>query len=200
VAVPADEIRIDVAVETEGTSANEATSENARRMDAVIRALRATGVDGLEMETFGYSLRPQYEVTREIGDTRRIVGYRAENNIRVTFSDLGAAGQILDEAVGAGANQVARLQFVASDTRAGRLQALEEAVRNAREQAEVIAAAMGVSLGMVVEVQGGSSAPGPVGQRMMALESADVATPIEAGDQWVSASVSITYRIREGSR
>lgn len=197
VMVPADQIRIDVAVETEGASANEATSENARRMDAVIQTLRGMNVEGLEIETFGYSLRPEYEVSRENRTTRTIVGYRAENNIRITFAELDRAGRILDGAVGAGANQIARLEFIASDTREARLEALEEAVRSAREQAEVMAAAMGVRLGRALEVQGGSSALAPREQRMMAFEAAEVATPIEAGDQMVSASVSITYRILE---
>jgi hypothetical protein len=34
----------------------------------------------------------------------------------------------------------------------------------------------------------------------MALQAAEVSTPIEAGEQLVSASVSISYRIVEGGR
>lgn len=198
VSVPADQARISFAVETEAPSAREATTQNAQRMDAVMAALRGSGVPGLTIETFGYSLSPEYEMSREVAGTRLIAGYRAQNNIRVTVPDVRAVGGLLDRAIEAGANRVASLQFEASDTREARLRALQEAVASARQQAEAIASAMGVSLGSAVEVQGGASAPAPFAPEM-ALFRADAAapTPIEAGDQTVSAHVTITYRIVE---
>jgi uncharacterized protein len=200
--VPADQVVISFAVETEASSAGEATTLNASRMDAVITALRGSGVSGLRIETFGYALRPEYQMSREVAGTRVIAGYRAQNNIRVTVPDVSAAGGILDRAVEAGANRVASLQFQASDTRAARLQALQEAVANARQEAEAIASAMGVTLGIALQVQGGASAPTPLSPRMAVMYEAEMAapTPIEAGDQTVSANVSITYRIVERNR
>ncbi|MGD2121330.1 MAG: SIMPL domain-containing protein [Gemmatimonadota bacterium] len=198
ITVPADLARISFTVETEGTSAGEATEANAALMDAVIEAIRSIGLDDVDIQTFGYSLRPEYQVSREDTGTRTISGYRVQNNIRVEFSDVDAAGTVLDGAVEAGANRVANLQFVASDTRAARLQALREAVSNAREQAEAIASAMEVELGIALEVQGGASAPDPRSPGgIMLRASAEVATPVEAGDHLVTASVSIKYRILE---
>ena len=196
--VPADEVRISFAVETESASAGEATARNAQLMDTVIGALRGTDVRDLHIETFGYALRPEYEVSRETPGARTISGYRVENNIRVTFSDLDATGDILDRAVEAGANRVTNLEFSASDTREARLRALREAVVSAREQAEAIASAMGVRLGMALEVQGGSSAPGPRSPGATMLRAAaEASTPIEAGELMVSASVTISYEILE---
>jgi uncharacterized protein YggE len=191
--------RISLIVETEGPTAGEATGENARRMDAVIRAIRGLGIDGLDVETFGFTLRPEYEVSRDGSGTRTISGYRVQNNVRVRLPDVDATGRVLDEAVSAGANRVANLQFEASDTRAARLEALGQAVRNAREQAEAIASAMGVSLGPALEVQGGANAPSPFSPGgMMLRASAEATTPVEAGDQLVTASVTIKYHILEG--
>lgn len=199
--VPGDLVRISFAVETEGKTAGDASEENARKMDAVITAVRGTDIPGLEIETYGYSLRPEYQVAREGTGTRTISGYRAENNIRITLPEVDAAGQIMDLAVGAGANRIANLQFEASDTRAARLEALRAAVGNAREQAETIASAMGVRLGPALEVQGGASAPSPRSPGgMMLRASAETTTPIEAGDHLVTASISIKYRILEGGR
>jgi uncharacterized protein YggE len=201
ITVPADLVRISFTVETEGASAGEATEENAGLMDAVIGAIRSMDLPGLDIETFGYTLRPEYRVSREGTGTRTISGYRVENNIRIELPDVDAAGDVLDRAVEAGANRVANLQFVASDTRAARLRALREAVSNAREQAEAIASAMGVELGIALEVQGGASAPNPRSPGgIMLRASAETATPVEAGDHLVTASVSITYRILEGLR
>jgi uncharacterized protein YggE len=200
IAVPADLVRISFTVETEGRTAGEATGGNARLMDAVMGAIRSLDLQGLDIQTFGYNLRPEYQVSREGTGIRTISGYRVENNIRVEIQDVDAVGAVMDRAVEAGANRVASLQFAASDTRAARLEALREAVSNAREQAETIASAMGVGLGIALEVQGGASAPNPRSpDGMMLRAAAEVSTPVEAGDQIVRASVSITYRILEGS-
>ncbi len=197
--VEADRALVSFSVETEGESAREASRRNAERMDAVIRALRGASVPGLEVETFGYSISPEYQVPREGERMRTISGYRARNNIRVRLPEIEVAGEILDLALEAGANRVSGLTFEASDTGPARLQALREAVATAREEAETIAAAMGVVLGPVVEVQGGASPPAPRGleERMFRSVEAQPATPIEAGSQSVSATVTITYRILE---
>jgi uncharacterized protein YggE len=186
-------------VETEAPTAADATEENARRMDAVITAVRETGIPGLDIETFGYVLRPEYQVSREGTGVRSISGYRVQNNVKVTLEDVDATGRVLDQAVAAGANRVADLQFEASDTRAARREALQVAVARAREQAEAIASAMGVGLGVALEVQGGANAPDPRSLGgIMVRAAAEVATPVEAGEQVVTASVTIKYRIREG--
>jgi uncharacterized protein YggE len=198
VSVPADVVKVNFTVETESASAQEATDLNAQRMDAVARALRGAGILGLVTETFGYNLRPEYETGRTVSN-RIISGYRVQNNLRVTLPDVDATGMIMDLAIEAGANRISDLLFEASDTRAAELEALQMAVAMAREQAEVMAESMGVRLGIALEVQGGATAPSPrsPGAMMLRAEAGVPSTPIEAGDQVVLASVTITYRILE---
>jgi len=201
VTVPADRAHITFSVETEGSTAGEATSANASLMEQVIAAIRRMNLPGADLETFGYALLPEYEVSREGTGTRTISGYRVQNTLRVTLPDVATVGPVLDRAVEAGANRVANLQFDASDTREARTQALREAVAQAREQAQTIAVAMGVRLGMALEVQGGANAPLPQPSGgMMFRAAAEAMTPVEAGDQTVTASVTIRYRILEGGR
>ncbi len=201
VPVDPDQVRISFAVETEASTAAEATRANAERMDRVVTALRSSDMPTVEVETFGYSLRPEYERNPDRPGIRTIVGYRARNNIRVTLRELEATGRVLDRAVGAGANEIASLRFEASDTRQAGLRALSEAVHRAREQAETMAEAMGVALGPATEVTGGTSSPspGPEGPFLMRA-AAETTTPVEAGTLTASASVSITYRILGGRR
>jgi uncharacterized protein YggE len=198
VSVPADLVRLNFTVETEAESAGEATRNNAERMDAVVHALRGAGLSGLELETFGYDLQPEYETGRNVSN-RIIAGYRVRNNLRVTLADVDATGAAMDLAIEAGANRISNLFFEASDTRAAELEALRMAVARAREEAEAMANAMGVQLGIALEVQGGAAAPSPrpPGGFMMRAEAGVPTTPVEAGDQLVSATVTITYRIRE---
>lgn len=203
VEVPADRVSISFGVETEAPSASEASTQNAEKMEAVVASLRESGVPGLEVETYGYSLTPEYRIQgREDPSRRSISGYRAMNNIRVTVPGVDRAGEILDAGVGAGANRVVNLQFDATNTREARLEALRRAVGVAREEAQTIAEAMDVALGPPVEVRGGATPGEPrmFARAAMADEMGGVRTPIEAGTQTVSASVTILYRILETAR
>lgn len=198
VEVSPDRARVRFAVETEGSTAQEASRRNAERMDAVIRAIRGTNLPGLEIETSGYDLQPQYSrPERQVAAT--ISGYRATNHVLVTVDDVTAAGRLIDAAITAGANRVASLTFEARNTEAAQQEAIQKAVRSARQQAEAMAAALGVPLGPPLEVHGGANVPGPRPQpfyRMEAAQAMDVATPVEPGEQMITASVSIKFRLR----
>jgi uncharacterized protein YggE len=192
--VAPDRARIRFAVETQAPTARTASQQNAERMDAVMAALRGTNAPGLDIETSGYDLQPVYARPDRDG-APRITAYRALNHVLVTVDDVTAAGRLIDAAIGAGANRVASLSFEARDPGAARLEALQLAVERARQEAEAMAAAMGVPLGPPMEVHGGAQVPGPRPMYRMEAAVMDQSTPIEAGDQTITANVTIKYRL-----
>ena len=195
--VAPDRASVAFAVETRAEEAADASGANADAMDAVLRALRGAGIEGLELETFGYSLRPEYSTSND-QRTREIVAYIAVNNVRATITDVNGVGRVIDTAIGAGANRVAGISFFASDTQAARSEAMAMAVRDARAEARVIAEALGYELGPPLEVNGGSQRPRPMafeGGLMMANRVQDAPTPVEAADQTVTANVSIRFAL-----
>lgn len=195
VEVSPDRADVAFAVETRAGQADEAAAANADAMDAVLTALRDADLPGLTLETFGYTLRPEYSSSAD-QRTREIVAYTALNNVRATVEDVDAVGRVIDLAIGAGANRVSNISFYASDTEAARAEALAEAVRSAREQAEVIAESLGYRLGPPLEINGGAERPIPrpyAAEAMVSMRAAD--TPIEAGDQTVIANVSIRFAL-----
>jgi len=200
--VPVDRAHVVFAVETEAPEAREAVGRNATAMDEVLAALRAMDAPGLDIETMRFGLQPQYE--RGQGEVPRIRAYRAVNHVSVTVDDVEAVGRIIDTATGAGANRVASLNFEARDTEEARLEALRLATEEARSQAEVLAASLGLPLGPPLEVHGNAQRPmpPPMPYDMMRAatfeQSAGPTTPVEAGDQTVTASVTIKYRLGEG--
>ncbi len=198
VSVPSDRARISFAVETESAQAETAARDNADRMDRVIRAVRSEDLPGLSVETFGYALEPRYARQQGQEGEPRIVGYRALNHVRVSVDDVDAVGGLLDRAIAAGANRVASLQFEAIDTEPARLDAVGQAVRKARSEAEAMAAALGVELGPVLEVRGGAQMPAPLYRSMGRMEMVQMAaapTPIESGSQTVTATVTVRFAI-----
>ena len=195
VKVPADRARASFAVETEAATAQAASAENAERMDAVIQALRGAGIAGVTVETSGYTVRPRY--TRQPPaqlQERRIEGYTAVNSVQVILEDVEAIGRLIDAAIGAGANRVASVDFYAADTESARLRALREAVSKARAEAEAIAEAMDARLGPALRVRTDAPRPGIPMRGAFELAQA-VATPVAPGEQTVTATVTITYRL-----
>jgi uncharacterized protein YggE len=180
-------------VETRASVAAEASSANATLMTRVLAALRGANLPGLELETYGYSLQPQYATDTQ--RVRSIAGYAAYNNVRATIDDVNQVGRVIDVAIAAGANQVAAIAFVASDVEPARAEALAEAVANARAQAEVMARALGFELGAPLEIRGGADRPMPLTMEAMRAVQVSDATPIEAGEQRVSANVSVRFAL-----
>ena len=196
VMVSPDRAVVSFAMETRAASAAGAASANADAMDRVLGAVRGASLPGLELATFGYSLQPEYSAANN-QRTREIVAYIVYNNVRATITDVDAVGRLIDVAVGAGANRVADIAFSASDTDEAESEALAMAVRDARAQAEVIAETLGRRLGPPLVVHGGAQRPMPVRSdlrlRGVAFEAQAAPTPIEAGEQSVTASVTIRF-------
>ena len=195
VRVPADRARIQIAVETDAVSAAEAAARNATQTTAVIAALRPLLGDDDRMETSGYQLTPVYAPRNRDDDGPRIIGYQALNHVTVVIAQVDLAGAVLDAAIGAGANRVAELSFFASDLTAAREEALRMAIAQARQQALIVADALEVPLGGILDVRTGMSEPSfRRGAMQFEMAMAD-ATPIEAGSQVVTASVTVTWSL-----
>lgn len=188
---------LSVGVETRGQSAAAALKENATRMNATIARLKARGVAEKDMQTSSLSVGPQYRYDNS-GNPPQIVGYQATNMLNVKLRDLSAAGSIIDEAVGDGANSLGGLSFTFSDTGPLEDAAREAAVADAKAKAQLLARSAGVALGPVLQIQDGFAAPpipGPIYDvRAMAAEAKS--TPVSAGESAVSANVTLIYEIR----
>ena len=187
-AVP-DEAAFSFGVETRAPTAKQALAENASSMRRLIVALKEAGVDGDELQTESVSVWPRTE------DGGSVVEYAATNTVRATVREIGKAGGIVDAASAAGANQISGPQLSRSNQEALYREALKAAVADAREKAEALADAAGVSVGRVVRVVEGAAAPEPVYERAALGGAADAATPIEPGKLETSASATVTFEI-----
>ncbi|HKG21924.1 MAG TPA: SIMPL domain-containing protein [Blastocatellia bacterium] len=190
-----DQAQIDIGVLTQAATAKAAGTENARKVDAVIAALRKVLGPAADIKTIGYSLSPAYTYPRE-GGQPRITGYAASNVVQVKTGDLAQVGAVIDTATQAGANNIQSLQFMLKDDQAVRAQALREAALKAKAKADALASALGLRIVRVLHVEESGAATPPIYAREMAMQAkADVATPVESGNIEVRASVSLTVEI-----
>ncbi|MBO3797662.1 MAG: SIMPL domain-containing protein [Thermoproteota archaeon] len=189
-----DRAVLSLSVVTQAESAGEAISENADKMDRVIKAVRNVGILENQTETSAYSLNPIWEYPKE-GGSPRIVGYTCSNTLRVTVKNLDKVGEVIDAAVTAGANQVSSLQFTISDEvmRQLGLDALSLAVKDAASKASIIATAAGVTLVGPVSISLSGYSPYV---RSYAFESVSGITPtpiLSPEEVSVTVSVSAVY-------
>ncbi|MFO8060429.1 MAG: SIMPL domain-containing protein [Bacillota bacterium] len=182
--------QIEIGVHTQQRTAEGALETNSREMQAVVDALTQLGVDDADIQTSRFSVHPVYE--RREAETSVLVGFRAENRVRIRVRDLEKMGEVIDAAVQAGANQVHSIEMSVSDPADLEEEALRLAVRDARQRAEVAADESGVRIVGVrrIDIAGGGGAP------LLRAESADsFGTPIMPGQVNIRVNVNVTFEI-----
>jgi len=191
-----DRAVLHLAVLTEAGTARQAASENARKADAVLKALReALGSSG-RVETSGYALTPRYDRSPE-GSAPKLAGYAASNTVKVTLDDLDLVGRAIDAALAAGANDVQSLSFTLRDEAPVRTRALTVAAAQARAEADAVAGALGLKVVRVASVvEGGETRPPvPMFERMSARADGAPPTPVEPGVVEFRAQVVLTAEV-----
>jgi uncharacterized protein YggE len=207
--VDPDKFSVTVGVETNGTTAEEAASANADLIARVIAAIKELGIADEEISTSSYSVYPVYgtvepltmcieiyPVPPECQPRQEIVGYKAVNSVTVTLDADGGvdAGQVIDTAVGTGANTVSgAFYFLSTEMQEQvRDELIADAIANARHRADIAAEAVGMEVSGVHSINL-NDVFFPVFSR--GLEAAD--TQILPGQQEVSMTVSVTYFVQE---
>jgi uncharacterized protein YggE len=171
-------------VDVRAATAKGALAANAREMRQVIEAVKAAG--GRQVGTQSVSL------SQVLGQNGEPSGFAASNVVSATV-DIDRAGTVIDAAVDAGANQVNGPSMSVADVGVLYRQALKAAVADARLSAETLAAASGRSLGRVTSVvESGGVVPVPMFEKAAV---SDAGTPIEAGTQQTTASVTVTFAL-----
>lgn len=186
-AVP-NEAEFSFGVTTKGQTAREALTANSAQMGAVIEALKAAGIAASDIKTQDVSVGTAYDGTGKAG------GYSARNSVAVRIRDLDRASTVLDAASRAGANEIYGPSLSRSDREGFESEALKDAVANARQRAEALAEAAGVTLGEVTAITEAQPSGGPI-WAAAERSASDAKAPIEPGTEEITAVVTMTFAI-----
>ncbi len=182
-------------VVTEAATAREALSANSAAVGKIIDGLKVAGVAAKDIQTSALHINPRYQQNKGEG-AQRIAGYTAQNQVRVAVRDLKRLGELLDLAIGLGANQMHGITFEVSAAETLRDEARKAAMVNARRRAELYAAAAGASLGQVVTISESIAMSGPRPMAVMRSSMAAESVPVEAGSQRLEATVHVTWELK----
>lgn len=199
IAAEPDQAQIDIGVTNQARTAPDASRENAERISRVLAEVKKLLGKGDEVKTSGYALNPQYRYPQ--GGKPEIVGYTANNIVRIKTAKLDEVGKMIDAAMQAGANNINRLAFTLKDEEGARLDALKQAATKAKAKAEAIAASLGLKIVRISSVIEGERSFQPV-YRAAPMARAEMAvaqapTPIEQGTVDVRATVTLVAEVSE---
>lgn len=190
----ADQAILSIGVVTEAPNAHDAVEANNKKMNSVIGTLKGFGLEKGDFETGQFQVVPQYTQRPKQASEDwkpKIVGYQATNSLKVKTSMLEQLGDILDAAIGAGANSVGDIQFTLKEPRDHRKEAIRNATQNAMQDARTLAEAAGVKLQRILLISLDQTEIRPFFKAAMMSEP----VPIEAGHVDVNASINLTYEI-----
>ncbi|HEY2355678.1 MAG TPA: SIMPL domain-containing protein [Gaiellaceae bacterium] len=180
-----DKASFDFGVHSTASTATDALNEDNTQAQKIIDGLKNAGIPESDIQTTEVSLYPE-------SHKGQITGYRASNSVNVT-SGFKEAGNLVDAAVGAGANNVDGPNLSVSDQKSQYETALKLAVADAKAQAQAIAEGAGLTLGDVQHISNNGSGPEPYYRSYAFAAEAAAPTTIEAGTQQIQASVTVTY-------
>src|SRR5690606_5875471 len=111
------------------------------------------------------------------------IAYRVSNMLHITLRNLDTVGEVLSQAVSAGANQAWGISFDLEDDEPLAAKARAEAVAEARARAEELAKLAGVRLGRVVSIAEEETGVGPMPATSFRHAMAEAkAVPIAGGE------------------
>jgi uncharacterized protein len=194
-----DKVTVSLGVESADKTAQNALSSNSKLMNNIINALKGSGVQENETSTSSFTINPNYNYS-EYGSKGDLIGFTVTNSIHITSSNIDSISQWIDTAVKNGANIVNEIYFSVSPNKMDKINngLLKEAVGNAKSKADLVAEAAGLKIAGIKSITIGESGlppipgPIPVYSKSVAFDETS-STPILAGEQEISATVSIVY-------
>lgn len=178
-----------VAVTAEGESVGEVRDELATGTQDLTAALDDLGVD---YETSDYSVHDSHEYPE----------YEGSHSFVVRFDDPDMAGEVVDAVAGTGA-EVRNVQLTLSEETREQLRdtAIENAMADARDQADTVADSGGLVVAGVQSVDASQRSYQPYRVAEFAVSAdtgqAQPPTEIASGDVSVTYTVDVTYNARD---
>ena len=194
-----DIAHVNVGVETQADSVQQAVADNRGKMTQLLDALKTLGITDKDIQTTNYGVYTQREPTSDGKGGLGPTTYHVNNQVSVTVRDVGKLGDVLDKAVAAGANNIYGVNFSVADTSKLEAEARTKSIADAKARAESLAKLAGITLGDVIaisEVIGGS---GPIYESPRLAASTGLGgggAPIQPGELEVNMSVQVTFAIK----
>jgi uncharacterized protein YggE len=190
-----DTAQFSVGVNKQAATVQQAQDQVNTVVNKISDELKKLGIAEKDIQTSNYSVNPNIDFSNGKQTT---TGYTVNTTMEIKVKDANLANKALDAATANGANVVNGVSFVLNDDEQTKLeeQARGEAIKNAKEKAESIAAQAGIKLGRIINVTvNPTTQPQPVVEKMSFARAADSSAPtqLQKGSNDVTVTVSLSY-------
>jgi uncharacterized protein YggE len=148
VRLPPDVAVLRIAVASRASTAAAAAAETGRRVRAVADTLRRSGLGPEIVQPLALNVASNEAVAEG-----RLVDYEARATISVRVRQFDRLGALIDAALGAGATEIPSVRFESDSMDAAERSALARAYTNALSTGRALAAAAGLRLGRVLQIE-----------------------------------------------
>lgn len=197
---------ISFGVTVENLDVAKAQTESNTKMNNIIDALKAKGVEEKDIKTTNYSVYPRYDYIQtamypSYGGRQTLIAYVVSQNVEVKIRDLTKAGDVLSAVGTLGVTDVSGLNFSLDKIDEVKDQAKALAIEDAKAQAKVLANSLGVRLVRITSFSEGGNYPMYYGMEKsvsmgMGGDATVPAPQVMAGESKITSNVSITYEIK----
>jgi uncharacterized protein YggE len=185
-----------VGVQTRDADPAKAVSANTEKMQGIIAALKAQGIDEKDIQTTNFSVSAQQEYDPQ-GQPNGKITFVVDNMVSITVRDISKVGPVLSAVVDAGANNIFGVSFSSADQTGLEAQARDKAMADARARADQLAKAAGVSIDTVLSISENiSGGPIPFYAARDSGAAAGAPVPVQGGQIQVQIQVSVVYIIK----
>lgn len=187
-----DTAAIQIGVTARGDDVLAVQSQTNAEVSSILSALRSLGLTEGDVAATDVRISPRYRYDKaqqqSVAD-----GFEVSRDLQITLRDLSQLAVVMSEVVKLGANSVSPPRLSSSKYETSYRDALELAVKQAKDRAEVLATASGAQLGDVISIDAEQfgNRPEPIALRAMAADSAE--SSYQVGDLTARASVTVTF-------
>lgn len=193
-----DVAQITISVLSENRDLGVATEDNNTKTNAIVSFLKENGIEDKDIKTSTYNINPRYEYYSDYRN-RYLAGYEVTQSLVVKIRNLDSVGEIIAGSSERGSNDISSLSFIIDNDEALKAQAKKQAIDDAKLKASELAKDLGISLSEIVGFYENNyySTPQISYAKVEMAKSLDSSAPsIEAGENTITASITITYKIK----
>lgn len=192
ISVVPDQATFTFAIEGRGEKLASLKQDIDSRTAALLRLCRSLGIDNKKLTATEVSIRPQYNY-----QNRAFVGYTVSRTVNVVLTDLGNYSALVSGAIAAGITTIRNITVDSSDRDRLQRDALDAAVRDAHDKAQILAQGAGVKLGKVLSIAEAGVPVENTSYRLLQTEAmpAGNAAVVEPGEISITALVTVVYAL-----
>lgn len=193
---------VTLGVTADAKTAREALTQNNTQMQSLMTTLEAAGIAAADIKTQSVQVYPRYSSTtppanaQDQTPTNQLIGFTATNTVEITVRKITNLGQILDQAVTAGSNQIQGIRFDVTNPSQVMDQARQAAMTDASHKAQQLATLSNGKLGVVITINESSSNPIPYQAAAGMAPNASQAVPVSPGTQTVTVNLTVTWELQ----